>query len=125
MRTTQGNDTALPHPATLTPDQVRGAHCVWCGSLLRPETVVDLGQRQDPRATHIATWWPRACGACAGRRALETGSTGTASGTGGGAAGTKGGAGGSAATKGGASHSAGARGASGTRGAGHDGALSA
>ncbi|MFJ4435008.1 hypothetical protein [Streptomyces sp. NPDC088923] len=83
MRTTQGDaaalphdtDTALPHPATLTPDQVRGAHCVWCGSPLHPETVVDLGQRQDPRATHIATWWPRACGECAGRGAAEAGRT--------------------------------------------------
>ncbi|MDT0412784.1 MULTISPECIES: hypothetical protein [Streptomyces] len=109
MRTTQGDDTALPHPATLTPDQVRGAHCVWCGSLLRPETVVDLGPRQDPRATHIATWWPRACGDCAGRRAREADDEGTASE---GAPGT-------------GTAGAGAGGARGGRGAGHDGALSA
>ncbi|NJA57348.1 hypothetical protein HC023_13855 [Streptomyces sp. NEAU-H3] len=114
MRTTQGDDTALPHPATLTPDQVRGAHCVWCGSLLRPETVVDLGPRQDPRATHIATWWPRACGDCAGRRAREADDEGTAS------EGTAG-----AGAPGTGTAGAGAGSARGGRGAGHDGALSA
>ncbi|MGX9921803.1 hypothetical protein ACWIG4_18335 [Streptomyces sp. NPDC002248] len=53
----------LPCPGSLTPRQVRGTACVWCGTPLDPgRDDVDLGARRD-HALGI-TWFPRACTNC-------------------------------------------------------------
>ncbi len=53
----------LPCPGILTPRQVRGAACVWCGASLDPgRDDVDLGARRD-RALGVV-WFPRACTHC-------------------------------------------------------------
>jgi hypothetical protein len=57
---------ALPTFDDLSPDQARGAVCLWCPERLTVETAVDLGEQTDPEA---GRWWPRACGPCVGRRA--------------------------------------------------------
>lgn len=49
----------LPFFDGLTPDQARGAACVWCAVRLTGETAVDLGEHLSPfDGTH---WFPRAC----------------------------------------------------------------
>ncbi|MDX2837959.1 hypothetical protein PV377_02895 [Streptomyces ipomoeae] len=50
---------ALPDPAKLTADQVRGGHCCWCDTPLTAETAVDLGERRHPMH-----WFPRCCRPC-------------------------------------------------------------
>ncbi|MFD5026973.1 hypothetical protein [Streptomyces sp. NPDC058373] len=57
----------LPHPRTLTDDQLRGAACVWCGTTVTTATAVDLGARPDPSCPW-ASWYPRACPPCAEAR---------------------------------------------------------
>ncbi|MBQ0827643.1 hypothetical protein [Streptomyces tagetis] len=56
---------ALPDPAALAEDPLRGALCVWCAGPLTLATAVNLGELDSPRGR----WWPRACPACAGTRA--------------------------------------------------------
>ncbi|MFF9279493.1 hypothetical protein [Streptomyces griseosporeus] len=61
---------ALPSVEELTPEQIRGAACVWCGTRLTAETAVDLGERRRPG--HSA--FPRGCRPCthtAANRALQ------------------------------------------------------
>ncbi|MET9254609.1 hypothetical protein [Streptomyces sp. NPDC003717] len=55
----------LPDVATLTPDQRRGAVCVWGDEQLHADTAVDLGERTGA----AGRWWPRACPRHAGERA--------------------------------------------------------
>ncbi|KMS75652.1 hypothetical protein ACH49_21340 [Streptomyces leeuwenhoekii] len=57
----------LPDIDTLTPEQVRGAVCLWCPGRLTAETAVDLGEQTG----EAGRWWPRACGPCVGRRAHQ------------------------------------------------------
>ncbi|WP_439947139.1 hypothetical protein [Streptomyces sp. BBFR109] len=47
----------LPAFEDLTPDQARGAVCVWGAEQLTAETAVDLGEQHGPDGR----WWPRAC----------------------------------------------------------------
>ncbi|MFJ3037699.1 hypothetical protein [Streptomyces tendae] len=47
----------LPSFGELTPDQARGAVCVWGTEQLTTETAVDLGEQAGPEGR----WWPRAC----------------------------------------------------------------
>ncbi|MCM1943345.1 hypothetical protein NC239_34680 [Streptomyces sp. G3] len=47
----------LPPFDALTPDQARGAVCVWGTEQLTAETAVDLGEQAGPDGR----WWPRAC----------------------------------------------------------------
>lgn len=47
----------LPKFGDLTPDQARGAVCVWGDEQLTTETAVDLGEQAGPEGR----WWPRAC----------------------------------------------------------------
>lgn len=50
---------ALPDPAKLNADQVRGGHCCWCNTPLTAVTAVDLGERRHPMH-----WFPRCCTTC-------------------------------------------------------------
>lgn len=54
----------LPAPARLSPPQVRGAACVWCATMVRGGTAVDLGQRYDRILGVPGRWFPRGCRAC-------------------------------------------------------------
>lgn len=54
----------LPTPARLKPAQVRGAACVWCGTVLHGEDAVDLGQRYGSVMGVYGRWFPRGCRAC-------------------------------------------------------------
>ncbi|MFF7096430.1 hypothetical protein ACFY9A_29145 [Streptomyces rubradiris] len=67
---TQPALAALPLPEydTLTPDQARGATCVWDGTRLTGETAVDLGPRRDE---DDVVWFPRACRQCAQQQAMD------------------------------------------------------
>ncbi|MFC7918287.1 hypothetical protein ACFUYG_30655, partial [Streptomyces sp. NPDC057386] len=54
----------MPSPAKLTPDQVRGAACVWGGEPLTVHTAVDLGVRTTGLSAEPdlgGRWYPRAC----------------------------------------------------------------
>ncbi|MEU9220125.1 hypothetical protein AB0D47_26710 [Streptomyces sp. NPDC048376] len=55
----------LPSFGELTPDQARGAVCVWGDEQLTADTAVDLGEQAGPEGH----WWPRACRRHAGERA--------------------------------------------------------
>ncbi|MFJ4434622.1 hypothetical protein [Streptomyces sp. NPDC088923] len=59
-------DAPLPHPGTLTPEQQRGAACVWCATPLRPGvTDIDLGPRRwRPSDGAEVAWFPRTCPDC-------------------------------------------------------------
>ncbi|MFD5024148.1 hypothetical protein [Streptomyces sp. NPDC058373] len=60
-------DGGLPLPTTLSKAELRGAECVWCGTPVTAEAVVDLGVRPDPSCPW-ASWYPRACLPCAEAR---------------------------------------------------------
>nr|WP_234010141.1 hypothetical protein [Streptomyces sp. SA3_actF] len=53
-------------PGTLTPEQQRGAACVWCAAPLRPGvTDIDLGPRRwRPSDGAEVAWFPRTCPNC-------------------------------------------------------------
>ncbi|MEV1063361.1 hypothetical protein [Streptomyces sp. NPDC050263] len=57
--------TVLPVPRQngLTPEQVRGAHCVWCDEHLTA-AAFDLGRRQGSYMGVYGPWFPRACDSC-------------------------------------------------------------
>ncbi|AWL36582.1 hypothetical protein P405_17325 [Streptomyces sp. FR-008] len=57
----------LPQPTALGERQLRGTECVWCAGRLDTATAVDLGVRPDPQCPW-ASWFPRACPACAEAR---------------------------------------------------------
>ena len=63
---------ALPSPAELTEDQVRGATCVWDAdeAPLTGETAVDLGPRRMKRLDGHYDWHPRSCGEHVAQEAL-------------------------------------------------------
>ncbi|MES9522483.1 hypothetical protein [Streptomyces capoamus] len=58
----------LPELGALTPEQARGATCVWDGAPLTAETAVNLGERQDAEGTSL---FPRACRPCALKQAMD------------------------------------------------------
>nr|WP_240799283.1 hypothetical protein [Streptomyces sp. A0958] len=62
---------ALPPVSTLTEQQQRGWHCIWCESRLQIGEDIDLGeQRARPVRGAAYSWFPRACrdvAACTGR----------------------------------------------------------
>ncbi|MCX4450747.1 hypothetical protein [Streptomyces sp. NBC_01789] len=68
------NARTLPPVSTLTEQQQRGWHCVWCGSRLKVGDDIDLGeQRARPVRGAAYSWFPRACGdaaACATRQVV-------------------------------------------------------
>lgn len=63
---------ALPSPAELTEDQVRGATCVWGAdeAPLTDEAAVDLGPRRMKRLDGHYDWHPRSCPDHVGQAAL-------------------------------------------------------
>jgi hypothetical protein len=58
----------LPEPATLSDAQLRGAGCVWCGTVLTAETARDLGERPAPDG---GTMFPRGCASCVRSAAIR------------------------------------------------------
>ncbi|MEU2026820.1 hypothetical protein ABZ565_32480 [Streptomyces sp. NPDC016469] len=66
----------LPAVASLSQDQQRGWHCVWCRAPLTVGDDQDLGeQRARPTNGAAYSWFPRACkdaAACAGREGEQT-----------------------------------------------------
>lgn len=63
---------ALPSLDGLTQEQVRGASCIWCGSLLDTATAVDLGERRHKRLDGKYSTFPRACRPCVHTEAYRT-----------------------------------------------------
>lgn len=62
---------ALPSLDSLTPDQRRGAVCVWGTTVLSTQTAYDLGERED----QDGRLFPRGCAPCtaaAARQAFRT-----------------------------------------------------
>lgn len=60
----------VPRQNNLTPEQVRGAHCVWCATKLTA-AAVDLGRRQGSYQGVYGPWFPRACDPCTRKEAAR------------------------------------------------------
>jgi hypothetical protein len=58
----------LPAIGTRSPEQVRGAACVWCDTRLTGATAIDLGVRSGNFAGAITRWYPRGCSHCVRER---------------------------------------------------------
>lgn len=54
-------EVPLPPIGELSQRQQRGQDCVFCGVVLVPGDVVDLGPRRLRRGDWVTSWWPRAC----------------------------------------------------------------
>ncbi|MFF7977458.1 hypothetical protein [Streptomyces sp. NPDC007905] len=54
----------LPGTGTLSPEQLRGAGCVWCMTELHGDSAVDLQQRYDSVLGVVGRWYPRGCQRC-------------------------------------------------------------
>ena len=67
---TLGTLLPLPMLGKLTPEQIRGASCVWCPAELNAETAIDFGACHGSLMGQATVWYPRACRACALREAL-------------------------------------------------------
>ncbi|MGW2620336.1 hypothetical protein [Streptomyces sp. NPDC001500] len=61
---------AVPRQTGLTPEQIRGAHCVWCATQLTA-AAVDLGRRQGSYQGVYGPWFPRACDPCTRKEAAR------------------------------------------------------
>lgn len=62
----------VPPQHTLTPEQVRGAHCVWCPEPTPlPADALALGLRQGHYMGVYGPWYPRACDPCTRRGAAR------------------------------------------------------
>jgi hypothetical protein len=63
LRTDSSALTLLPLPkvSDLSAEQLRGACCVWCRTVLTGETARDLGERPHPDSGQI---FPRGCTPC-------------------------------------------------------------
>lgn len=61
----EGIATVFPVPRqnALTPEQVRGACCVWCATPLTA-AAFDLGRRHGSFMGVYGPWFPRACDGC-------------------------------------------------------------
>jgi hypothetical protein len=53
----------VPRQNALTPEQVRGANCVWCATPLTA-AAFDLGRRHGSYMGVYGPWFPRACDSC-------------------------------------------------------------
>ena len=67
---TLGTLLPLPMLGKLSPEQIRGASCVWCPAELNAETAIDFGACHGSLMGQATVWYPRACRACALREAL-------------------------------------------------------
>lgn len=61
----------LPTLDGLTPDQVRGATCIWCDVGLTTDSAVDLGERKHRRLDGHYSTFPRGCRADTHRAAVQ------------------------------------------------------
>nr|WSW67999.1 hypothetical protein OG461_18355 [Streptomyces sp. NBC_00995] len=62
----------LPPVATLSAQQQRGVHCVFCGSALHTGSVRDLGPQLTEAHGSEVRWFPRSCHSCPEEQALPT-----------------------------------------------------
>jgi hypothetical protein len=62
----------LPVLVGLSQEQVRGAACVWCTTVLNTATAVDLGERRHRRLDGHYSTFPRACRPCVAKVAHAT-----------------------------------------------------
>lgn len=72
---TIGTLLPLPMLGQLSPEQIRGASCLWCpveSAGLNAETAIDFGACHGSLIGQATIWYPRACRACALRVALAT-----------------------------------------------------
>ena len=65
----------LPILGKLTPEQIRGASCVWCDTGLNAEVAIDFGACHGSLMGQATIWYPRACPACALEAALTAHNT--------------------------------------------------
>jgi hypothetical protein len=63
----------LPTPKlrSLTPEQIEGGACPWCGFRLAADAGVRLGPRIGVAGGAIERWFPRACRPCVGKAAAR------------------------------------------------------
>ncbi|MFF1644883.1 hypothetical protein [Streptomyces sp. NPDC058240] len=54
----------LPPVATLSREQQRGTHCVWCSAALSVRTAVNLSARETDAFGNTIQWFPRCCINC-------------------------------------------------------------
>lgn len=54
----------LPPVATLSREQQRGTHCVWCSVALSVRTAVNLSARETEVCGTTIQWFPRCCINC-------------------------------------------------------------
>ncbi|MFJ6434626.1 hypothetical protein [Streptomyces sp. NPDC091416] len=55
---------ALPPLITLSDQQQRGVHCVFCGAALHTGAVRDLGPQPAEAHGTVVQWFPRSCQSC-------------------------------------------------------------
>ncbi|WP_187285210.1 hypothetical protein [Streptomyces sp. OR43] len=60
----------LPPLVTLSAQQQRGVHCVFCGTALHTGAVRDLGPQLAEAHGSVVRWFPRSCHSCPKERAL-------------------------------------------------------
>ncbi|MDP5313402.1 MULTISPECIES: hypothetical protein [Streptomyces] len=54
----------LPPVVTLSAQQQRGVHCVFCGTALHTGAVRDLGPQLTEAHGSVVQWFPRSCPSC-------------------------------------------------------------
>ncbi|MFI6965196.1 hypothetical protein [Streptomyces sp. NPDC050149] len=54
----------LPPVVTLSAQQQRGVHCVYCGTALHTGAVLDLGPQLAEVHGSVVRWFPRSCCSC-------------------------------------------------------------
>ena len=68
---TPGTLLPLPMLGKLTPEQIRGASCVWCPAELNAETAIDFGACHGSLMGQATIWYPRACAPCTNKMARK------------------------------------------------------
>ena len=61
----------MPKLRTLTPEQIEGGACPWCGERLPDGTGMRLGPRIGVAGGGVERWFPRACRPCVGKTAAR------------------------------------------------------
>lgn len=61
----------MPKLRGLTPEQVEGGACPWCGTRVQQGTGMSLGPRIGVTVGGIQRWIPRACRPCVGSQAAR------------------------------------------------------
>lgn len=68
---TPGDLLPLPMLGKLTPEQIRGASCVWCTAPLTGATAIDFGACHGSLMGQATIWYPRACAPCTSKQARQ------------------------------------------------------